>query len=431
MRTMNKLTAIQVQQAQRTRPPMLSDGGGLYLQRGSSWDFRFKRDGKERHMGLGPACDVSLAEARARASAARKLLADGLDPIAVRRASEAAAKRAMTFSEVADDLIASKGPQWRSEKHKAQWRMTLDVYAASLRDKLPAEITTADVLAVLKPIWQSRPETASRLRGRIEIVLDAARALGHISEDKANVARWRGHLDRLLATRTRLSRGHHKALPFAEVPAFVAKLRAIDTTGARAIELIILTVARMGEALGMTKDEIDWERKIWTVPATRIKAGRPHRVPLVGRALEIIRGCATASDSHYVFPGHRHGRPLSHRSVELTLRTLEADATCHGFRSSFADWRGDATRFPRELAEAALAHVIGDQTEAAYRRGDALERRREMMNGWARYCEGRARMSWRSSSQHSRRPVDIVRCQKIDTAAPPSGSQSTSPFSAD
>jgi integrase len=293
----------------------------------------------------------------------------------------------MTFREDMEACFEAKRHQWRNEKHGDQWRMTLDVYAARLLDMQPAEITTADILAVLKPIWQTKPATAGRLRGRIEMVLDYARALGHISEDKANVARWKNHLDALLAKRTRLSRGHHKAMPFAEVPDFVAKLREIDTTGARALELIILTAARMNEVLRMTKDEIDWERRIWTVPATRIKSTRPHRVPLVDRALEIVREASAASDSDYVFGGHRHGRPVSPTALTMTLKRLEANATCHGFRSSFADWRGDATRYPRELAEAALAHIIGDQTEAAYRRGDALERRREMMEAWSAFID--------------------------------------------
>ena len=223
--------------------------------------------------------------------------------------------------------------------------------------------------------------------GRIEMVLDAARALGHIDEDRANVARWRGHLDRLLAKRTRLSRGHHAAMPYAEVPGFVDKLRAIDTTGARAIELIVLTAARLGEVLSMKKDEVDQHAAVWTVPAPKIKAGRPHRVPLVDRALQIIRECAATSDDDFIFPGQRPGRPLSNRAVELTMKKLTADATLHGFRSSFRDWVGDATRYPRELADSALAHAVGDQTEAAYRRSDALERRREMMIAWANFID--------------------------------------------
>ena len=389
MRNTNRLTALQVQRLKG--PGLHADGGNLYLQikkgGGRSWIFRYAFDGTPRSMGLGPSPAVTLAEARAKGAEARKLLAGGKDPLQVRRASEAAVAKAMTFGEIAADLIASKGSQWRSEKHKAQWRMTLDVYAARLLDMQPAEIATADVLAVLKPLWQSRPETASRLRGRIEMVLDAARALGHIDEDRANVARWRGHLDRLLAKRTRLSRGHHAAMPYAEVPGFVDKLRAIDTTGARAIELIVLTAARLGEVLSMKKDEVDQHAAVWTVPAPKIKAGRPHRVPLVDRALQIIRECAATSDDDFIFPGQRPGRPLSNRAVELTMKKLTADATLHGFRSSFRDWVGDATRYPRELAESALAHAVGDQTEAAYRRSDALERRREMMIAWANFID--------------------------------------------
>ena len=338
-------------------------------------------------MGVGSVHDVSLAEARAEAAECRKLLAAGLDPFTERKASRAAAKRTMIFKEAMDACFEAKRHQWRNENHGDQWRMTLLVYAAPLLDKPVDEITSADVLAVLKPIWTTKPETASRVRGRIEMVLDYARARGHISEDKANVARWKGHLDKLLAKRTQLSRGHHKAMPFREVPEFVAKLRHIDTTGARALELIILTAARMNEVLGMTKDEIDWESRVWTVPPSRIKSARPQGVPLVPRALEIIQEASAASDSDYVFGGHRHGRPVSPTALTMTLKGLEANATCHRFRSSFADWRGDATNFSRELAEAALAHIIGDQTEAAYRRGDALERRREMMTAWGNFID--------------------------------------------
>src|SRR5271166_1366398 len=392
MRTMNRLTALQVQRLlKKPRATPYPDGGNLYLQvktiGSGSWLFRYERDGVETWMGLGSVSDVSLAEARAEAAECRKLLAASRDPFTERKASRAAAKQAMTFGEAATACFEAKRHQWRNEKHGDQWHMTLDVYAAPLHEKPVDTITTADILAILKPIWTTKPETASRVRGRVEMVLDYARALGHISEDKANVARWKGHLDKLLAKRMRLSRGHHKAMPFADVPEFVAKLRDVDTTGARALEFIILTAARMGEVLGMTKDEIDWERRVWTVPPARIKSARPHRVPLVPRALEIIREASAASDGHYVFGGHRHGRPVSPTAVTMTLKGLEANATCHGFRSSFADWRGDATNFSRELAEAALAHIIGDQTEAAYRRGDALERRREMMEAWANFID--------------------------------------------
>jgi len=390
MRTMNRLTALQAQRLLK-KPGLHADGGNLYLQVKKvglgSWLFRYKRNGAETWMGLGPASDVSLITAREKAASARRVLLEGKDPLAARRASEAAVAKAMTFGEAADGYFEAKQREWRNAKHRRQWRMTLDAYAALLRDKPPAEITTADVLGVLKPLWQSRPETAARLRGRIEMILDYARALGHIDEDRANPARWRGHLDKLLAKRPRLSRGHHKAMPFAEVPAFVATLRGVDTIVAYALEFIILTGARIGEVLGMTKDEVDFAAMVWTVPPSRIKSGRAHRVPLVPRALEIIRDASAASDSDFVFAGHRRGRPLSATAVTMTLKRLEAGATIHGFRSSFRDWAGDATRFPREIAEAALAHIVGDQVEEAYRRGDALERRREMMEAWANFIE--------------------------------------------
>jgi len=387
---MNRLTALSVQRLLK-KPGLHADGGNLYLQvkkvGSGSWLFRYERAGVQKFLGLGSARDVSLGEARERAAEARKLLAAGEDPLAARRASEAAVAKAMTFREDMEACFEAKRHQWRNKKHGDQWRMTLDVYATRLLDMQPAEITTADVLAVLKPIWQTKPATAARLRGRIEMVLDYARALGHINEDKANVARWKNHLDALLAKRTRLSRGHHKAMPFREVPELVARLRDIDTTGTRALELIILTAARMNEVLRMTKGEVDLDAKVWTVPATRIKSARAHRVPLVPRAVEIIREASAASNSDYIFGGHRHGRPLSPTAVTMTLKRLAADATVHGFRSSFADWRGDATHFSRELAEAALAHLIGDEVERAYRRGDALERRREMMEEWTAFID--------------------------------------------
>lgn len=388
MRTTNRLTALQVPRLLK-KPGMHADGAGVYLQVKKaglgSWLFRYARDGAETWMGLGAARDVSLAEARAKASEARKRLASGEDPLAARRASATAAKAAMTFGEAADALIAAKRPQWRNQKHGDQWQSSLDTYAAALRYRPVDEIATADILAVLAPIWSTKTATAFRVRGRLELVLDYAQALGRIGEDKANPARWKGHLDKLLAKRARLSRGHHAAMPFAEVPAFVTELRAIDTTAARALEFIVLTAARMGEVLGMTKDEIDLEARVWTVPAVRIKSGRPHRVPLTERAMQIVREASAVSTGDYVFGGYRHRRPVSATALTMTLKGLSPDATVHGFRSSFRDWAGDATTFPRELAEAALAHVVGDQTEAAYRRGDALERRREMMTAWANF----------------------------------------------
>ena len=253
------------------------------------------------------------------------------------------------------------------------------------------EIDTAAVLEILKPLWTRVPETASRLRGRIETVLDAARARGLIGPNEANPARWRGHLDKLLPKRQKLTRGHHAAMPFADVPQFMASLRERDAVAALALEFAILTAARSGEVLGARWAEIDFENAIWTVPAARMKGGRMHRVPLSRRALVILKKLHAARTGEFIFPGQRSGKPLSAMAMEMILRRMKADgATVHGFRSSFRDWCGEVSTFPREVAEAALAHVAGDDTERAYRRGDALEKRRELMEAWGAYCEPKA-----------------------------------------
>jgi integrase len=255
-----------------------------------------------------------------------------------------------------------------------------------LREKPLDEIRTDDVLAALKPIWQTKSETASRLRGRIERVLDAAKARGLRSGE--NPARWRGHLDHLLPKRQKLTRGHHPALPYLDVPAFVADLRNRETVAALALEFTILNASRTGEVLGAKWDEIDREAAIWTIPRERMKAGREHRVPLTDRGLEILDAVEKVRTGDYVFPGQRRGKPLSGMAMEMLLRRMKIEkATVHGFRSSFRDWAGECTPFPREIAEAALAHTVGDETERAYRRGDALEKRRKLMAAWAAFCE--------------------------------------------
>ena len=274
---------------------------------------------------------------------------------------------------------------WRNVKHRAQWRMTLTVYAAPIRDKRVSEIETDDVLRVLKPLWQTRPETASRLRGRIERVLDYAKAHGWRSGE--NPALWRGHLRNVLPNRKKLTRGHHAAMPYQDVPAFVQELQGKEAMAARALEFLILTAARAGEALGATWAEMDLQNALWIIPANRMKAGNEHRVPLSKRALEIIEELHETQGSSYVFPGQKRGGPLSGMAFEMLLRRMNADAfTTHGFRSAFRDWAGDATNFPREVAETALAHRVGDATELAYRRTDALEKRRNLMAAWADYC---------------------------------------------
>jgi integrase len=313
------------------------------------------------------------------------MLAAGQNPI---DASRPAKVGRPTFGQVADDFLAAKQTEWRNAKHRAQWEMTLRRYCMPLRSRPVDMIDTAAVLEVLQAIWGRVPETASRLRGRIETILDAARARGLIGHHEANPARWRGHLDKLLPKRQKLTRGHHAAMPFADVPQFVTDLRQRDALAALALEFTILTAARTSETLGARWDEINFEHRIWTVPAVRMKGGRAHRVPLSGRALAILTALDTARTGEYVFPGQRPDKPLSGMAMEMMLRRMKLDGvTVHGFRSSFRDWCGEVSTFPREVAEAALAHVAGDQTERAYRRGDALEKRRALMEAWAAYCE--------------------------------------------
>jgi len=342
-------------------------------------------------MGLGAygrgTGGVSLSVAREKADEIRAILARGGDPMAERAAQRARAARA-TFGEVADALLDSMESGWRNPKHRAQWKMTLgDSYCASLRKLAVADVTTDDILAVLKPIWATKAETASRLRGRIEKVLDRAKAKGHRTGE--NPARWKGHLDHLLPARQKLQRGHHAAMPYADVPAFMERLAQSNGTGARALEFTILTAARSGEVVGARWDEIDFAAKVWTVPASRMKAGREHRVPLSDAALDVLERMQREAVGEYVFAGQSARKPVSAAAMTKTMKLLKADAyTVHGFRSAFRDWAAEETTHPREVAEAALAHVIGDTTERAYRRGDALEKRRRLMADWAQYTSG-------------------------------------------
>jgi integrase len=390
--TLNKLSARAV--ATATKPGRYSDGGGLYLVVGpdgrGKWVLRFTLRGKARDMGLGTVATVGLSEARSAARNAREHVRAGRDPIAERDRERDDAARVPTFGEMADSVVESLESGFRNEKHRAQWRMTLTEYAAPLRPMPVDTIRTEDVLAVLKPIWQTKNETASRLRGRIERVLDAARAKGHRTGE--NPARWRGHLDKLLPKRQKLARGHHAAMPFDDVPAFMTRLRTLDSISARALEFTVLTAARSGEVLGMRWPEVDFEAKLWTVPANRMKAGRVHRVPLTDRALAILEEMQQlrTGDNEHVFPGARAGKPLSVMAMTMVLRRLKVDVTVHGFRSAFRDWAGERTSFPREVAEQALAHVVGNATERAYRHGDALDKRRKLMTAWTGWCEPKA-----------------------------------------
>ncbi len=377
-----------------SEPGRHSDGGGLYLAidgLGAAmrrrWIFLYPWAGKRREMGLGAYPVVSLAEARRARDEAERMLRCGRDPIAARDEARRALAGKPTFAEVADALIAAKEAEWRNEKHRSQWRSSLDNDAAALREKRVDEIDTAAVLEVLKPVWAAKPETGSRLRQRIEAVLDAAKAQGHRTGE--NPAAWRGHLAHLLPKRTALSRGHHAAMAYDDVPAFIEKLRAHQqtSTAAMALEFLILTAARSGEVYGATWPEIDLEAKVWTVPADRMKAGREHRVPLSDRAVALLKPLSENKTGDLVFIGRRKDR-LSHVAMAKVLARLGVEnATPHGFRSAFRDWAGNETHFAREVAEAALAHVVGDAAEQAYRRGDALDKRRKLMEAWAGYCE--------------------------------------------
>jgi integrase len=377
-----RLTARKVETA---KPGKYSDGGNLYLIVSSSgtrkWVLRFTWRGKAREMGLGSATTVSLADAREKAARACRMIAQDIDPIHERKRSGGVP----TFGEMADQVRESLSAGFRNEKHKAQWKSTLATYAAPLKDRPVDTIGTDDVLAILRPIWTAKAETASRVRGRIEKVLDAAKAKGYRQGE--NPARWRGHLDHLLPKQSKLTRGHHAAMPYEHVAAFVGRLRESGGLAAQALELCILTAARSGEILGMRWSEVDLEKHIWIIPANRMKAGREHRVPLSARAVAILRKLHEVRSGDFVFLGQRHHRPLSNMAIFMMLRRMKADTTVHGFRSSFRDWAGNETSYPRDVIETALAHVIGDKSEQAYRRSDALEKRRKLMEAWAAYCE--------------------------------------------
>jgi integrase len=361
-----------------------ADGGGLYLSispnGGRRWVFLYRWHGKATEMGLGSARVVTLARARELASQARARLAERINPMSARMALKGS-----TFGECADKVIEAMRPSWRNEKHAAQWEMTLRDYAAPLR-RLPVDmITTNDVHSVLKPLWSEKPETASRLRGRIERVLDAAKAQGLRSGE--NPARWRGHLDQLLPKRQRLTRGHHAAMGYVDVPTFITDLQSRQGIAALALEFAILTASRSGEVLGAKWSEFDLQRAVWTVPASRMKAGREHRVPLSRRALKILKILYEAPDGDFVFSSQVSSKPLSGAALRKVLYRMKLeDVTVHGFRSAFRDWAAECTNFTNEVCEAALAHAIENKVEAAYRRGDLFEKRRKLMEAWAAYC---------------------------------------------
>jgi integrase len=385
---LHRLSARAV--ATLTKPGRHADGGGLYLTIGKTgakrWTFMFERRGRQREAGFGSIAAVSLAEARAKAAECRSLLAKGVDPLDAKKAARHADASRQTFEQCADALIASKRSEWRSAKHALQWETTLKVHCKPIREFPIDAVDTSAVLSLLQPLWAAIPETASRVRGRIEAVLDYGKAHGLRSGE--NPAAWRGHLALILPKQQKLARGHHAAMPYSDVPAFLACLRERPTIVALALEFLILTAARSGEVLGATWNEFDFAPKVWMIPSERMKAGRPHRVPLSGRAMAILENFAEFRTGDFVFPGQRPGKPLSGTAFSTMMRRMNVDgATIHGFRSSFRDWAGNETPFARELAETALAHVAGDATEQAYRRADALEKRRGLMEAWAAFCE--------------------------------------------
>jgi integrase len=389
-----RLTAIAVKKA--SEKAMLSDGGGLYLQVTSletkSWIFRFALKGRERQMGLGAYPDVSLLEARDHAARCRAFLREGIDPIEARKGArrkiELEAAKAITFKAAAEGYINAHSAAWKNAKHKAQWSSTLSLYAYPMFGGIPVhQIDVGLVLKAIEPIWTTKTETASRLRGRIESILDWASTRGF--REGENPARWRGHLENLLPQKSKVAEvAHHAALPFADLPDFMKALRAEESIAARILEFLILTASRTGEVIGARWSEFNTETTLWTIPADRMKAGKMHRVPLSGRAVQIIQNFKKNSLGEFVFTGGKKDKPLSNMAMLALLKRMErSDITAHGFRSTFRDWVAEKTEFPSELAEMALAHTVTNKVEAAYRRGDMLEKRALLMKNWGLFCQ--------------------------------------------
>jgi len=395
-RQIGKLKALQAERLTK-KPGMYGDGGGLWLcvssRNAASWLFRYRLNGRSREMGLGPFADVTLAEARERAAAGRRVKAAGKDPIAERDAQvaheRAEAARAITFRQCAQSYIAAHQSAWKSAKHAAQWSATLRDYAFPLIADVPVQsVDVAMVHKILESIWSSKPETAGRVRGRIEAILDWATARGYRTGE--NPGRWKGHLENLFPSRAKLKPvKHHSALRYRDIADFMALLRAQSGTAALVLQFVILTAARTGEALGATWDEIDFDASIWSIPAARMKAGREHRVPLSDQATAILRKLPRTGK--FLFAGSKTNSPLSNMAMLQTLRRMNrSELTVHGFRSTFRDWAAEQTNYPKEVAETALAHTTGDKVEAAYRRGDLFDKRRKLMAAWANYSWAKA-----------------------------------------
>ncbi|MDF0521591.1 integrase arm-type DNA-binding domain-containing protein [Bradyrhizobium yuanmingense] len=408
-----KLTVKGVERALK-KPGRYRDGRGLLLQVNSatnaSWVFRYERGGRERWLGLGPLSLLSLAEARDKAHEARKLLFNGIDPMEQRKAEKAAKaiepSAALSFEEAARQYFDQHQQKWRNPKHRAQFLSTLEQYAFPLIGRVAiSQIDTPRVIAVLEQrhanypdqrLWDAIPETANRLRGRIEQVLDWATVRGHRTGD--NSARWKGHLDNVLPPRGSIRKvKHHPALAYAQIPDFMAELRRREGIAARALEFLILTAAPTGAVIGARRDEVDFEQKVWTVPPdraeTKISVDQPRRVPLSDRAMEILKGLPIEDGNPYLFIGGKAGSGISNMAMAELMKDLawpsttpDRLATVHGFRSSFKDWVSETTNFPNHVSEAALWHAVADKVEAAYRRGDLFNKRRRLMVAWAQYC---------------------------------------------
>jgi integrase len=389
------LTALKIRQ--NLKPGMYADGLGLYLKvrdgNSKSWIFRYRTGGRLRDMGLGPFHTVSLAEAREKAEVCRAMRFKGLDPLEERHKEQQArsieAAEAVTFEKCAESYITAHKDGWKNGKHAEQWTTTLQAYVYPIfKDKPVAAIDGDLVLKVLQPIWKEKTETASRIRGRIERILDWARAMKYRTGD--NPARWKGHLDHLLPKRSRVATvNHHAALPIDETPGFIQLLQREETVVARAFEFCILNATRTNETMGMRWSEYDEKAQLWAVPAARMKAGRDHRIPLAKRSQHILAEMHEIRINDFVFPGGVKDRPLSAMAFLMLLRRLKRDdITAHGFRSTFRDWAAERTDFPSEVVEMALAHTIGNKVEAAYRRGDLFDKRRQLAEAWAAFCSG-------------------------------------------
>jgi integrase len=419
-RTTERLTALKVERLTE-KPGMHADGSGLYLQvtdNGASWILRYMLGGRAREMGLGPLALFGLQEARAKALDARRLRHGGIDPIEARKAARLRlrldAAKAMTFKQCAEAFIKAHRAGWHNGKHAAQWEATLATYAEPIIGALPVPaIDTALVLKVIEPIWTTKPETASRVCGRIESILDWAKVRGYRTGE--NPARWRGHLDKLLPSRSKVRRVKpHPALPFAETGTFMSDLASREGIAARALSFTILCAVRTGDIIGSDREEkppmkwshVDFSQRVWTIPST--KTDKAHRVPLSYTAVSLLKEMKALELGDIVFPGMETGQPLSNMAMTNVIRRMNEDRTergipryvdpkqggrditVHGFRSTFRDWAAERTNFPNEMVEMALAHTVSDKVEAAYRRGDMFEKRRRLMDAWAEFCSKRA-----------------------------------------